>query len=68
MYGICGVIGMENPREVGPIARWMIARPAHRGSDYEGQLEAAPAALGTLPRPTGEVVGRSDGWLATSLS
>jgi asparagine synthase (glutamine-hydrolysing) len=46
MCGICGVIGIENPREAEPIVRRMMAKLVHRGPDDEGLLAAPGATLG----------------------
>src|ERR1700690_4426518 len=46
MCGICGVIGMDNPREAEPIVRRMMARLVHRGPDEEGLLAGPRAGLG----------------------
>jgi asparagine synthase (glutamine-hydrolysing) len=46
MCGICGVIGIQNPREAEPVVRRMMARLVHRGPDEEGLLAAPWAVLG----------------------
>ncbi|MFZ0736479.1 MAG: hypothetical protein WAM96_05225, partial [Candidatus Acidiferrales bacterium] len=46
MCGICGLIGIENPRDSEPIVRRMMAAIEHRGPDDEGLLAAPGAALG----------------------
>jgi asparagine synthase (glutamine-hydrolysing) len=46
MCGICGVIGVNDPRASEPILRRMLASLIHRGPDDEGALVAPGAALG----------------------
>lgn len=46
MCGICGLIGIGNPREAEPVVRRMMAKLVHRGPDEEGLLAAPWAVLG----------------------
>jgi asparagine synthase (glutamine-hydrolysing) len=46
MCGICGIVGVEEPREAESVVRRMMAALAHRGPDDEGFCFARPVALG----------------------
>jgi asparagine synthase (glutamine-hydrolysing) len=46
MCGVCGIVGVEEPREAESVVRRMMAALAHRGPDDEGFCFARPVALG----------------------
>jgi asparagine synthase (glutamine-hydrolysing) len=46
MCGICGIVGVEQPREAEFVVRRMMAALEHRGPDDEGFCFSPPVALG----------------------